>query len=173
MTKRALAPMLMLAFTLTFQSVALGQAKTDQSPQTVQDWQGLRDLKQGKRLIIYTKQGKEIDGYFAGITGSTLNLHNFPTMALEQRDLEAVRLWKGPQKKGRIIGTIVGFFAGGFIGGYIGIKIEERQMANGVFSDSPGGAPAALGLFGGATLGYVIGSRIDHGAKGKLLYKSR
>ena len=173
MTRKFLAPVLMLAFTLTLQTIALGQAKTDQSPQPAQDWQGLRDLKPGRQLIIYTKQGKEIDGYFAGITGSTLNLHDFPPMSLEQRDLETVRVWKDPQKKGRIIGTIVGFLAGSFIGASIGIKIEERQMARGVFSDSPGIGPTALGGFGGAGLGYFIGSRIDRNAKGKLLFKSR
>jgi hypothetical protein len=172
MVKKLLASLLLLAFMLPIHPVALGQANSDSSPQPVPDWQGLRDLKPGKVIVVYTKQGKEIEGKFVDIQGSTLGLAlGFTILDFEQGEIEEVHRKPSSRRKGRIIGTLVGVFAGGMIGAHIGLRMEANQKGP-PFPESPGPLVTGLGVFGGGALGYAIGLRFDHKRKGKLLYKS-
>jgi hypothetical protein len=173
MTKKLLASMLMLAFALALQPVALGQANSEKSPQPAPDWQGLRDLKPGKVIVVYTRQGKEIEGKFVDIKGSTLGVAlGFNILDFEQSDIEAIYRKPRFKRKGRFIGAIVGVFVGGMIAGPFALKAEANHKGPSL-EDSPAQAIEALGAFGGGALGYAIGLRFDNKRKGKLLYKSR
>lgn len=172
MTKKLFASLLMLAFVLTIQPAALSQANSEKSPQPVQDWQGLRNLEPGKVIVVYTRQGKQIEGKFVDIKGSTLGLAlGFNILDFEQSDIEAIYRKPRYKRKGRFIGAVVGVFVGGMIAGPIALKAEANYK--GPPENSPAPAIEGVGAFGGGAIGYAIGLRFDNKRKGKLLYKSR
>ena len=172
MAKQLSASLLLLAFALAIHPVALGQANSDKSQQTVHDWQGLRDLEPGKVIVVYTKQGKEFEGKFVDIKGSTLGLAlGFNILDFEQNDIEEIHRKPRYKRKGRFIGAIIGVFVGGMLAGPIAAKVEANQKGPSL-ENSPGPAIVGVGAFGGAGIGYAIGLRFDNKRKGKLLYKS-
>lgn len=176
MSKKVLALLLALAFGLTIRPIALSQTNTNASQPSVQDWQGLRDLKPGKRLTVETKQGREIVAKFVDITGSKLTLsYGFDILSLEQRDIQRVYLQKGSsRKKKAIIGAVFGGIVGLVIGAKIGAGIDAREKGP-PFQDAltPGGATAVYSMLGGAAVGYGIGHLLGGKRKGKLLYESK
>jgi hypothetical protein len=173
MAKKVLTALLVLTFAFASQPAALAQDKADSSPQPVQDWQGLRDLKPGKVIVVYTKQGKQFEGKFVDIKGSTLGLAlGFNILDFEHGDIEEIHRKPRYKRKGRFIGALVGVVAGAMIAGSIGLKMEANQKGP-PFPDSPAPLIIGVGAFGGGGLGYAIGLRFDNKRKGKLLYKSR
>jgi hypothetical protein len=178
MTNKVLASLLILIFVLTIQSVALGQTNTNASQPAVQDWQGLRELKPGKRLLVETKQGRVIDANFADVTGSKLNLsYGFDILSVEQRDIQRVYLQKGSsRKKKAIIGAVVGGIVGLVIGAKVGLGVDARAREKGPpFQDAPttGDGIAIYSTLGGAALGYGVGHLLGGKRNGKLLYESK
>jgi hypothetical protein len=179
MTNKVLALLLVLAFALTIPSVALGQTKSDNSEPSAQDWQGLRGLKPGKRLLVETKQGKEIAAKFVDVNGSKLNLsYGFDILSLEQREIQRVYLQKvgSSRKKKAIIGAVFGGIVGLVIGAKIGANIDSNNRKTGPpFEDAPttGQATAIYSMLGGAAAGYGIGHLLGGKGKGKLIYESK
>lgn len=166
MAKKFLASLLALIFAIAAPSVAQTQANADQSPATVQDWQGLRNVKAGQSLVVYTKKGKEIEGKFADFAGGKLNLTlGFDVISFEQSEIQEVRK-KTSRKKGRIIGAIVGTVAGAMVGAAAGLKTETPGTES--------AAPTIMGVsaVGAGGIGYAIGLHYDRKRKGKLLYKA-
>jgi hypothetical protein len=167
MAKKLLALMLMLMFGLG--PAALAQDKANSSP-PVQDWQGLRNLKPGKEIVIHTRKGKIFEGKFADLKGSTLGLAlGFNVFDFDQSDIEAVHE-KPSRRKARIVGAIIGTLAGAIIAAGLTVKFEENQTGP---QESAGFGVGIVGMTGGGALGYYIGRRLDDKRKGKLLYKSR
>jgi len=174
MTKKVLASLLLLGVTFMIRPFAQGQTNSPES--SVQDWQGLRNLKSG-RLRVETKQGKVIDANFVEITGTKLTLsYGFNFLSVEQRDLQRVYLQKtgSSRQKRAIIGAVIGGIVGLLIGGKIGAGIDARE-AGPPFEDAltPGGATALYPMLGGAAVGYGIGHLLGGKGKGKLLYESK
>ena len=174
MTKKVLASILLLGVTFMIQPFAQGQTNSPES--SVQDWQGLRNLKSG-RLRVETKQGKVIDADFVGITGARLTLsYGFNFLSVEQPDLQRVYLQKtgSSRQKKAIVGAVIGGIVGLLIGGKIGAGIDARE-AGPPFQDAltPGGATTAYSTLGGAAAGYGIGYLVGGKRKGKLLYESK
>lgn len=173
MAQKLLASLLVLTLAFALRPAAHAQVKADSPPQPVQDWQGLRNFKPGKVIVVYTKQGKQIEGKFVDIKGSTLGLAlGFDILDFEQREIEEVHRKPSSRRKGRIIGTLIGVFVGGMIAARIGLRMEANQKGP-PFPDSPAPAITGLGVATGGALGYAIGLRFDNKRKGKLLYKSR
>jgi len=173
MTKNFLASLLILAFTAAMAPVARSQGNPDKPQEPVKDWQGLRNLKPGKPIVVYTRRGQEFEGKFVDIQGSTLGLAlDFNILDFEQSEIEEVRQKPGSRRKGRIIGTLIGAFVGGMIATPIGLRMEANQTGP-PSPDSPAPVITGLGVVGGGALGYAIGLRFDNKRKGKLLYKSR
>ena len=176
MTKRVLASLLLLG--VTFMIPPFAQGQTDSPQSSVQDWQGLRNLKSG-RLRVETKQGKVIDANFVEITGTKLTLsYGFNFLSVEQHDLQRVYLQKtgSSRKKKAIIGAIVGGIVGLVIGAKVGVGIDAREREKGPpFQDAltPGGATAIYSMLGGAAVGYGIGHLVGGKGKGKLIYQSK
>ena len=174
MTKRVLASLLLLG--VTFMIPPFAQGQTDSPQSSVQDWQGLRNLKSG-RLRVETKQGKVIDANFVEVTGTKLTLsYGFNFLSVEQRDLQRVYFQKvgSSRKKRAIIGAVVGGIVGLVIGAKVGAGIDARETRP-PFEDAltPGGATAIYSMLGGAALGYGIGHLVGGKGKGKLIYQSK
>lgn len=167
MAKRIAAGVLML--TIGFAALPAAFAQDKDSPQPVQDWQSLRGLKPGTVIVVYTTQGKEIEGKFADLKGSILGLtFGFEVLDFDQRDITEVRR-KPSRRKGRIIGTVIGTLAGAMLAAGVTAKIEENLKAP---QETSALGSGMLGMAGGGSLGYAIGLRFDNKRKGKLLYKS-
>lgn len=166
MAKKFLASLLILIFALAAPFVAQTQPDAGKSPTTVPDWQGLRNVKVGQSLVVYTKNGKEIEGKFADFAGGTLNLTlGFDVISFQPNEIQEVRQ-KSARKKGRIIGAIVGTLAGAIIGAAAGLKTETPGVES--------AAPSIMGAsaFGAGGIGYAIGLHYDRKRKGKLLYRA-
>ena len=176
MTKKVLTALLLLSVTLMIRPFAQGQTNSPQS--SVQDWQGLRNLKSG-RLRVETQQGKVIDANFVEITGTKLTLSfGFNFLSVEQHDLQRVYLQKtgSSRQKKAIIGAVVGGIVGLVIGAKIGVGVDAREREKGPpFQDAPttGDGIAIYSTLGGAAVGYGIGHLLGGKRKGKLLYESK
>lgn len=174
MANKVLASLLILAFALTN---ARGQTNTNTSQPSIHDWQGLSNLKPGTKLLVETKQGREIEAKFVDIVGSKLSLsYGFNILSLEQSDIQSAYLQKGrsSRKKAAIIGALVGAFAGFTIGSKIGLDIDESKRRKGPpFEDAlTTGQGIAVSLaLGGAAAGYGIRHLLGGKHKG-LIYRS-
>lgn len=174
MTNKTLASLLILAFALT---IAQGQTNTDTSQQSIHDWQGLRNLKPGTKLLVETKQGRVIEAKFVDIVGSKLSLsYGFNILSLEQPDIQMAYLQKerSSRKKAAIIGALVGAVAGLTIGTKIGLNIDESKRREGPpFEDAltTGQGIAVYLALGGAAAGYGISHLLGGKHKG-LIYRS-
>lgn len=174
MTNKMLASLLILAFALT---IAQGQTFTDTSQPSIHDWQGLRNLKPGTKLLVETKQGRVIQAKFADVAGSKLSLsYGFSILSLEQSDIQRAYLQKGrfSRKKAAIIGALLGAVAGFTIGAKIGVGVDANQRTGPPFEDAltAGQATAVYPALGGAAAGYGIGHLLGGKHKGKLIYRS-
>jgi hypothetical protein len=174
MTNKVLASLLILAFALT---IAQGQTVTEISQPSIHDWQGLRNLKPGTKLLVETKEGRVIEAKFVDIVGSKLSLsYGFNILSLEQPDIQRAYLQKerSSRKKAAIIGALVGAVAGLTIGTKIGLNIDARNRRKGPpFEDAltTGDATAVYLALGGAAAGYGIGRLLGGKHKG-LIYRS-
>lgn len=177
MKSRVLASLLAFALALTATPVAT-TAQTSNTGQTVaqttaQDWQGLRDLKPGKKVLIEFKGGNTLDGKLVSIAGSTLALSGGgSTYNVEQRDIQRVYRLKGKwsRKTASRIGLAIGFVAGGILGGRAMDRLERNP--NRIHSDAdeiPLITGLGIGTFAGGGLGWLLGGK----RKSKLLYEAK
>lgn len=174
MTKKLFASLLMLALPLSIQSAALGQANSGLQP-SVQDWQGLQDLKPPKKILVETRDGEEIEGDFAGINGSKLTVsYGITDRSIEQRNIGRVYVPKGSEsRKKAVIGAVIGGIAGFLIGAKIGADVDAKDTPP--LQDAPTtGSFIAMGTTSaGAFAGYRIGHAIGKKRIGKMLYESK
>jgi hypothetical protein len=169
MKSRVTALLLASILLPTASPVALAQtSNTGQTALNVntQDWQGLRDLKPGKKIVVEFKLGigESVEGKFVSAIGSKLTLTGDGyTRSLEQRDIQRVYRLKGRWTRDRAagIGAGIGLLAGAAIGGAIVVFKETDTAASyeGAF----------LGLLGGLGLGALLGGKRN----GQLLYESK
>lgn len=177
MKSRVLA--LLLNFTLILTASPFTFAQTNNSAPTqtnvaaVQDWQKLRDIKPGKKVLVEFKSGNTIDGKVSSLAGSTLTLSSGKnTYMLEQRDIQRVYRLKGrwSRNKAARIGAIIGTLVGTIVGGEIGLRAEGR--VGHVPSDEDTG-PAFGGFFIGMLAGAGLGALVGGKRKGELLYEAK
>ena len=149
-----------------------GQASTNV---TVQDWQGLRELKPGKKIWVEFKSGigDPFEGKFVSAIGSKLNLidDGYP-LSLEQRDIQRVYGLKGrwSRSKAAKIGAGIGMLAGTLLGVDRGIRAEGQV---GHVSSEADTAPAFIGFFVGTLAGAGLGALLGRKRKGELLYEAK
>ena len=135
-----------------------------------QDWQGLKGLKPGKKILVEFKPniGDPVEAKFVSATGTKLTITSDGfTRSLERRDIRSVCRLKGKFSRrvaGRI-GAVIGVFVGGFIGADIAASQEPGPGANVL--------PIAAGQFLGALAGSGLGRLLGGKRKGELLYEAR
>lgn len=174
MKNRALAQVFVLVLALTVSPFALAQGSYNgQSTTTNFDWQGLNNLKAGKKVLVELKSGGAITGKFVSAIGGRLTLSDDgDNFDIEQRDIDRIYRSKGGWSRRRtmIIGSIVGLFVGEGIGMKKVFELERDK--NRIPSDAdeiPAIAGAAIGMAAGAGVGALLGGK----RKGKLLYEAR
>lgn len=175
MKSRVLASLLALSLTLAASPVVPAQTNNvaqTTANQTLQDWQGLRDLAHGKKILVEFKSGNTLDGKLVGISGSTLTLSgDGNTYSVEQRDIQRVYRLKGISRKITMrIGLAIGLVGGAIIGGRAMDRLERNP--NRIPSDAdeiPFIAGLGIGTFAGAGLGWLLGGK----RKSKLLYEAK
>lgn len=168
---------LLLALALATQAPMLTWAQSNGPAQSgsvsgaQEDWQGLRDLKPGKQILVEFKPniGDPTEGRFVSATGTKLTLTTDGyTRSLEQRDIQSVYRLKGKWSRrtaGRV-GAVIGALVGGFVGADIAIR-NERGMTDANTLPIAGGL--VVGGLAGAGLGRLAGGK----RKGELLYEAR
>ena len=175
MKSRVPASLLALTLLLTATPVALAQTNNSGPPainQNAQDWQGLRDLKPGKKVLVETRLGT-VEGKFVSAIGTRLTLSDEgETLSFEQRDIQRVYRLKGRWSRSFTarIGAGIGMVIGTFIG--TGRMIRAEGEVGHTPSDddtAPVVAGFAIGTLAGAGLGALLGGK----RKGKLLYEAR
>jgi hypothetical protein len=176
MKSRILALPLALILALGASPLALAQTASAQQPATstgVQDWQRLRDLKHGKKILIEFKDGNTIEGKFDGVIGSTLSLSADGTVySLAQRDIQSAYRLKGrwSRKITASIGVCAGLVVGTIIGGKRMTKLERDP--NRIPSDADE-IPMITGMSLGALAGGGLGALLGGKRKGELLYEAK
>lgn len=144
-----------------------------QTSPPAQDWQGLRGLKLGKRILVELKTGDPLEGEFRGVMGGTLNLSaEGNTYNLRQQDVRRVYRLKGRWSRGKAagVGAVIGLVAGSFVGAGVMVG-NEREPGHVPSADDTGplAAGASLGTLAGAGVGALLGGR----RRGQLLYEER
>jgi hypothetical protein len=137
------------------------------------DWQDLRGLQPGKKVLVEFKSGSTLDAKFVRINGSQLTLSEHGSdYNLEQRDIRRIYRLKGRWSRGAAakVGAAIGILAGTFIGTGIGIRIEGRPGH--IPSDKDTG-PAVGGFIIGALAGAGVGALLGGKRRGKLLYEAQ
>ena len=177
MKSKVLASLLALILVMTT-SVALAQTNNSGQASTnvnVQDWQGLRELKPGKKILVEFKSGigDPVEGKFVSAIGSKLFLSDdgYP-LSLEQRDIQRVYHLKGrwSRDKAAGIGAGIGMVVGTMIGVERGIRAEGKV---GHVPSEADTAPAFAGFFIGTFAGAGLGALLGGKRKGKLLYEAK
>jgi hypothetical protein len=174
--KSKLPPLLALILVLAAPPVALARAGAQAGPAAgppAQDWQGLRGLKHGTRILVEFKAGDPLEGKFMGVTGGTLNLSaDGATYTLQQHEIRRVYRLKGRWSRGKAagVGAVIGMVAGTFVGAGVMIR-NEREPGHVPSADDTGplAAGASLGTLAGAGVGALLGGR----RRGRLLYEEK
>lgn len=176
MRSRVLALLLDFILLLTASPFALAQTNNSVPSQTtiaVQDWQGLRDIKPGKKVLVEFKSGSTIDGKVSSLIGSTLTLSSGKNIyTLEQREIQRVYRLKGRWSRSKTarIGAIVGMLVGTFVGTDLSIRAEGKV---GHIPSAEDTAPAYYGFFIGSLAGAGLGALLGGKRKGELLYEAK
>jgi hypothetical protein len=139
----------------------------------VQDWQGLRDIEPGKKILIEFKTGGKVDGKLVNLVGSTLSLSDDGDIyILEQSDIQRVYRLKGRWSREKVarIGAGIGMVVGTLVGAGKMVRAEEEV---GHISSSKDTAPLFGGGFIGALAGAGLGALLGGKRKGELLYEAK
>jgi hypothetical protein len=175
---KSVIPTALLALILLLSQTPIAPAQTSTSGQAAkaapaQDWQGLGELKSGKKILVEFKTGNTTSGKFISVTGSRLMLSDdFDSYVIEQRDIQYVYIFKGGWSRGRAarIGGVIGFLAGGIIGGEKMSKLERDTSRTPSDKDE---IPLIAGMSIGTIAGVGAGALFGSNRKGKLLYEAR
>jgi hypothetical protein len=171
-------PSLLLAVVLLLTTLSIAPAQTNNSGQSAtginsQDWQGLRGLKPGKKILVQLKSGGTIEGKHVSLVSTTLSLSSDGDIYnLEQREIRRVYGLKGrwSRSKAARIGAVIGLVVGA-IAGDLGVARRESNP-NRIPSDAdeiPLVAGITLGPLAGAGVGALLGGK----RRGKLLYEAK
>ena len=174
MKSQVLASLLVLILVPTASPAALTQTGSPGQPATMTnapDWQGLSNLKPGKRVLVEFKNGSTVDGKFVNAVGSRLTLTaDGSTYILEQRDIRRVYGLKGKWSRDRAvgIGAGIGLVVGAFIGS---VRMDRAEKEPGHVPSADDTGPLAAGASIGALAG--AGALLGGKRRGKLLYESK
>ena len=167
MKSRVLTLLLVLALLPAAPSVAPAQTNAP-----AQDWQDLKDLKPGKRILVEFKPniGDPIEVKFVSAIGTKLTVtsHGYDR-SLEQRDIQSVYHLKGRWSRrttGRI-GMVIGALAGGILDNSV-INPPDRPV-----TATDDGTASFGGLIIGGLAGAGVGRLLGGKRKGKLLYEAK
>ncbi|HWT02572.1 MAG TPA: hypothetical protein VN256_20135 [Pyrinomonadaceae bacterium] len=175
MKSRLLALLLILALLPAAPSAALAQTGDAAQPAAdadTQDWQGLKDLKPGKKIVVEFKPniGDPVEARFVSAVGTKLTItsHGF-TRSLEQRDIQSVYQHKGGWKRKTTakIGMVVGALVGAYIDSRF-INPIDRPV-----TPTDDGTPSMAGLFYGGAIGAGVGALLGGRRNGRLLYEAK
>lgn len=173
MKSRVPASLLALILLLTTSIVAPAQTTAQPAANTTaQDWQGLRNLKPGKKVLVETNIGT-VEGKFISAVGSKLSLSDDGyTFSLEQRDIKRIYRLKSrwSRRMGARVGAGIGMVVGTFVGAGRMVRLEEA--AGHVPSDADT-APVFAGFFLGTLTGAGVGALLGGKRKGELLYEAK
>jgi hypothetical protein len=146
---------------LSHPSFLLGQAVNQQ-----QDWAAVQALSSGVKLLIETKNGKQLKGKLNNSSAATLVLtRNNRTENLNRDDIQKIyELGGGSRAKSTAIGAAVGAGVGG--GGAA------------ILLGATGGSDDTAGILGqgiliGAGIGAIIGLAAGKGSRRVLIYESK
>jgi hypothetical protein len=171
---------LLLALILMAAATPADLAQTNNSGQqttspSAQDWQGLRDLKPGEKILVEFKSsiGDPVEGKFISASGSKLTLSDDGyQLSLEQRDIQSVYQLKGRWSRSKTakIGAGIGMVIGTIIGVGRELRLEEEV---GHVPSQADTTPTFAGLFIGTFVGAGLGALVGGKRKGKLLYEAK
>ena len=178
MTSKSLATFLAWILILTTVTVTKCQTKNpDQLTQhtNVPDWQGLQNLKPGKKIFIEYKSdvGGSLECKFVRVTGSLLTVSDGDSQAtIDQRDIQRVYRLNGRWSRSTMvkIGAGIGMIVGTFVGADRGLRLEREPGHIGSEQDE---VPAIAGFVIGAAAGAGLGALVSGKRKGKLLYEAK
>ena len=178
MKTKALAAPLISILVLTASPVTLAQTNVSTQSATnvgLSDWQGLSDLKPGKKVLVEFKSGigDPVERKFVSVSGSTLIVSDSGyQFRLEQRDIQRVYRLKGRWSRSTTarIGAGIGMVAGTVIGVKRMLRAEEDRTTPPSDADT---GPAFAGFLIGSVAGAGIGALLGGKRKGKLLYEAK
>ena len=158
MKNTMLAPLLIF---MLFMVPVVASAQSATNADT-KDWQGLDQLKSGKRILVETKLGGVIEGKLVSATGSKLTVFAEGAIhTLERSDIQ--RIYRLKKRWSRKTTAFIGAAVGLFVSIPIATKIDSNNSESVAF-------PAAVySIAGGAGLGYLLGGN----RVGKLLFEAK
>lgn len=178
MTSKSLATLLACILILT--TAHIGECQTKNADQLtkqteVSAWQGLQNLKRGKRIFIEYKSnvGGSLECKFVRVEGSLLIVSDGNSQAtIDQRDIQRVYGLNGRWSRSTMvkIGAGIGMIVGAFIGAGRGLSLEQERGHIGSEQDE---VPAMAGFVIGAAAGAGLGTLVGGKRKGKLLYEAK
>jgi hypothetical protein len=176
MKSRVSSLLIALVLLLTTSTIAPAQTNNSGQPATAlnsQDWQGLRDLKLGKKILVELKSGGTVKGKLFSLEGTRLVLSDDGNAYdLEQREIRRVYELKGrwSRTKASRIGAIIGLVVGAVVGSVEEAKLENKP--NRIPSDKDE-IPLIAGMTLGPLAGGGIGALLGGKRRGKLLYEAK
>ena len=172
MTSKSLASFLVCVMILTAPPIRKSQTTNpDPSP----NWQGLQNLKRGKKIFIEYKRnvGGSLECKFVRVAGSVLTVSNGKSQAtIDQRDIQSVYRLNGRWSRSTMvkIGAGIGMIVGTLVGAGRGLSLEREPGHIGSEQDE---VPAIAGFVIGAAAGAGLGALVGGKRKGKLLYDAK
>jgi hypothetical protein len=178
MTSKSLATFLACILILTTATISECQTKNpDQLTKQTNssDWQGLQNLKRGKKIFIEYKSnvGGSLECKFVRVVGSLLTVSDGNSQAtIDQRDIQRIYRLKGRWSRSTMvkIGAGIGMIVGTFVGAGRGLSLEQERGHIGSEQDE---VPAIAGFVIGAAAGAGLGALVGGKRKGKLLYDAK
>ena len=161
MTTKLFALTFSIILLLSQPLLLLGQGVNQQ-----QDWADVQALSTGVKLLIETKDGKQLKGKLSSVSATTLSITgNNRTTNLNKDDVQRIyQLSGGSQAKSIIIGTAAG----------AGIGAGGAAIALGSTGGSDGAAGIlAIGTLVGAGIGAVLGAAVGKSSRRVLIYESK
>ena len=156
------------ALLLSFCAATDSQAQS-QISNAVADWNNVKALKVGQRVIVTTKTGETVKGFVNKPTDAAIVIVGKKQLVTVDR--ENVRQINLAKKSGAlgvalgIAGGVGGFFGGAYLTAALILNSDLSENAAALI-----GLPVIIGATaGGAVLGNKIGSRYR---KSKLIYRS-
>ena len=145
------------------------------NPDPSPNWQGLQNLKRGKKIFIEYKRnvGGSLECKFVRVAGSVLTVSNGKSQAtIDQRDIQSVYRLNGRWSRSTMvkIGAGIGMIVGTLVGAGRGLSLEREPGHIGSEQDE---VPAIAGFVICAAAGAGLGALVGGKRKGKLLYDAK
>jgi hypothetical protein len=162
MTTKLFALTIAVFLLLSQPSLSLGQSASQQ-----QDWTAIEALASGVKLLMETKNGKQLKGNFNNASNTTIVItRKNRTETINRDDIQKIYQLSSGGSRGK--STLIGAGVGAGVGaGGAAIALG----ATGGSDDFSG--IMARGILIGAGIGAVIGLLAGNGSKRTLIYESR